>query len=85
MPSRTSQSVARNGAYKEAQLLAAQGYAAVLLPNFRGTLGLGRTMYHSARGQFGLKMQEDLEDAHVPDAQGRGDGGIFLEQEDGGA
>lgn len=52
----------RNSDYTQAQLLVAQGYA-VLLPNFRGTTGLGRTVYQSARGQFGLKMQEDLEDA----------------------
>ncbi len=53
---------AYSGSFQEAQLLASRGYA-VLMANFRGTLGLGRRIYQSARGEFGLKMQEDIEDA----------------------
>lgn len=52
----------RSGLFQEAQMLAAQGFA-VLLPNFRGTLGLGKTIYQSSRGQWGKRMQEDIEDA----------------------
>lgn len=49
-------------AFQEAQLLASRGYA-VIAPNFRGTTGLGKHIYQSARGQFGLTMQDDIEDA----------------------
>lgn len=48
--------------FQEAQLLASRGYA-VIAPNFRGTTGLGKRIYQSARGQFGLAMQDDIEDA----------------------
>lgn len=51
-----------SSAFQEAQMLAAQGYA-VLMPNFRGTTGLGRKLYQSSRGEWGKRMQEDLEDA----------------------
>ena len=47
---------------REAQLLASRGYA-VVLPNFRGTPGLGKRIYASHVGQFGKAMQEDIEDA----------------------
>jgi dipeptidyl aminopeptidase/acylaminoacyl peptidase len=46
----------------EAQLLANQGYA-VLLPNFRATPGLGSDVFYRGRGEFGRKMQDDIEDA----------------------
>lgn len=48
--------------FREAQMLAAQGFA-VVIPNFRGTTGLGRTIYQASRGQFGRAMQDDIEDA----------------------
>ncbi len=44
-----------------ANWLASRGYA-VLLPNFRGSTGQGRALLQAGRGQFGLRMQEDLED-----------------------
>lgn len=43
------------------QMLAAQGYA-VLSPNFRGTTGLGKTLYRKGFKQWGLAMQDDLVD-----------------------
>ncbi len=46
----------------EAQLLASRGYA-VVLPNFRGTPGLGTKVYVSGRHSVGRKMSEDHEDA----------------------
>lgn len=46
----------------EAQLLASRGYA-VVLPNFRITPGLGRTIHAAGFRELGRKMQEDHEDA----------------------
>jgi dipeptidyl aminopeptidase/acylaminoacyl peptidase len=47
---------------REAQILASRGYA-VVLPNFRGTPGLGSKVYYSAFGAVGRQMSEDHEDA----------------------
>ena len=46
----------------EAQILASRGYA-VILPNFRGTPGLGSKVFYSGFGALGRQMQEDHEDA----------------------
>ncbi len=46
----------------EGQLLASRGYA-VVVPNFRGTTGLGRKIFESHVRQWGKTMQEDIEDA----------------------
>ena len=43
------------------QFLANRGYA-VLQPNFRGSTGYGKTFVEAATGQFGRKMQDDLDD-----------------------
>jgi dipeptidyl aminopeptidase/acylaminoacyl peptidase len=51
----------RDFSINEAQLLASHGYA-VVLPNFRGSSGMGRRLLQDARGQFGRRMQEDIED-----------------------
>lgn len=45
-----------------AQWLASRGYQ-VLLPSFRGSAGLGKKAMQASRGQFGLAMQDDLDDA----------------------
>jgi dipeptidyl aminopeptidase/acylaminoacyl peptidase len=45
-----------------ARWLASRGYQ-VLLPGFRGSTGFGKRFALSARGQFGLAMQDDLDDA----------------------
>jgi dipeptidyl aminopeptidase/acylaminoacyl peptidase len=45
----------------EAQFLASRGYA-VLQPNFRGTTGHGWKHFASSFGQWGLAMQDDIED-----------------------
>lgn len=45
-----------------AQFLAAQGYV-VVQPNFRGSSGFGRAFADSGRGQWGLRMQDDVTDA----------------------
>ncbi|KQY81663.1 prolyl oligopeptidase family serine peptidase [Pelomonas sp. Root1444] len=45
-----------------ARWLASRGYQ-VLLPSFRGSTGFGKRFLHSARGQMGLAMQDDLDDA----------------------
>ena len=47
---------------REAQILASRGYA-VVVPNFRGTPGLGSKVYYSGFGAVGRQMQEDHEDA----------------------
>jgi dipeptidyl aminopeptidase/acylaminoacyl peptidase len=47
---------------REAQVLAARGYA-VVLPNFRGTPGFGNRVYYSAFGALGRQMLDDHEDA----------------------
>jgi dienelactone hydrolase len=48
----------------EPQFLASRGYR-VLEVSFRGTTGLGRRHEQSSWGQWGLSMQDDLEDALV--------------------
>ena len=45
----------------EVQFLANRGYA-VLQPNFRGSTGYGKAFVEAARGEFGRKMQDDLDD-----------------------
>jgi dipeptidyl aminopeptidase/acylaminoacyl peptidase len=45
-----------------AQYLAAQGYV-VVQPNFRGSSGFGRAFAEAGRGQWGLRMQDDVTDA----------------------
>ncbi len=44
------------------QFLAERGYA-VIQPNFRGSSGYGRAFAKLGEGQWGLKMQDDLNDA----------------------
>jgi dipeptidyl aminopeptidase/acylaminoacyl peptidase len=44
------------------QYLAARGYA-VFQPNFRGSDGFGRTFAESGYGEWGRKMQDDINDA----------------------
>jgi len=46
----------------ETQLLANRGYA-VLQCNFRGSVGYGKTYLNAGNGQWGRKMQADLNDA----------------------
>jgi TonB family protein len=43
------------------QMLASRGYA-VLQPNFRGSTGYGRDYVEKGYGQWGLAMQDDLDD-----------------------
>jgi dipeptidyl aminopeptidase/acylaminoacyl peptidase len=45
-----------------AQFLASRGYA-VVQPNFRGSSGYGAAFARKGRGQWGLAMQDDLNDA----------------------
>lgn len=45
-----------------AQLLASRDYV-VLQPNFRGGAGFGRAFADAGRGQWGLRMQDDVTDA----------------------
>lgn len=45
-----------------AQFLASRGYV-VLQPNFRGSSGFGRAFANAGRGQWGLRMQDDVTDA----------------------
>jgi len=49
------------GYHPEVQFLASRGYA-VLQPNFRGTTRYGWKHYHSAFGQWGFAMQDDVTD-----------------------
>ena len=44
------------------QFLAEQGYA-VIQPNYRGSTGYGTAFHDLGKGQWGLKMQDDLLDA----------------------
>jgi dipeptidyl aminopeptidase/acylaminoacyl peptidase len=44
------------------QFLASRGYV-VVQPNFRGSLGFGRAFADEGRGQWGLRMQDDVTDA----------------------
>jgi dipeptidyl aminopeptidase/acylaminoacyl peptidase len=46
----------------QTQLLASRGYA-VLEPDFRGSTGYGKKLYQAGWKQWGLKMQDDLDDA----------------------
>lgn len=46
------------------QFLASRGYA-VLQPNFRGSTGFGRDFVERGYGQWGRKMQDDLDDGVV--------------------
>lgn len=46
----------------QAQFLASRGYA-VLQPNYRGSAGYGQAFADLGEGQWGLKMQDDLNDA----------------------
>ena len=45
-----------------AQYLAELGYA-VVQPNYRGSTGYGHAFGKLVRGQFGMRMQDDLNDA----------------------
>ncbi len=45
-----------------ARWLASRGYQ-VLLPSFRGSVGFGKQFTLASRGQMGLAMQDDLDDA----------------------
>lgn len=45
-----------------AQFLASRGYA-VIQPNYRGSTGYGTEFTERGRGEWGLKMQDDLNDA----------------------
>jgi dipeptidyl aminopeptidase/acylaminoacyl peptidase len=53
-----------------AQFLADRGYA-VVQPNYRGSTGYGEKFREAGEGQWGLKMQDDLNDA-VDDLVARG-------------
>lgn len=53
-----------------AQFLADRGYA-VVQPNYRGSTGYGQKFKDAGDGQWGLKMQDDLNDA-VTDLAARG-------------
>lgn len=53
-----------------AQFLADRGYA-VVKPNYRGSTGYGEKFLAAGEGQWGLKMQDDLNDA-VADLAARG-------------
>lgn len=46
----------------QVQLLASRGYA-VIEPDFRGSEGYGKNLFQSGWKQWGLKMQDDLDDA----------------------
>lgn len=46
----------------QVQLLASRGYA-VIEPDFRGSDGYGKRLHQSGWKQWGLKMQDDLDDA----------------------
>lgn len=45
-----------------AQFLADRGYA-VIQPNFRGSTGLGKSFKEAGTGEWGYKMQDDVDDA----------------------
>lgn len=47
-----------------AQFLADRGYA-VIQPNYRGSTGFGNDFYDKGRGQWGLAMQDDVDDARA--------------------
>jgi dipeptidyl aminopeptidase/acylaminoacyl peptidase len=46
------------------QFLADRGYA-VIQPNYRGSTGFGDDFYDKGRGQWGLAMQDDVDDARA--------------------
>lgn len=46
----------------QAQFLASRGYG-VLQINYRGSAGLGRSLYEAGQGQWGRGMQDDIDDA----------------------
>ena len=46
------------------QFLAEQGYA-VIQPNYRGSSGYGKAFTDLGKGEWGLKMQDDLIDERV--------------------
>ena len=50
------------GATGVTDILAEQGYA-VIQPNYRGSTGYGKAFHDLGKGQWGLKMQDDLVDA----------------------
>lgn len=50
-----------HGDMATARWLASRGYL-VVLPSFRGSMGFGKRMLQASRGQFGLAMQDDLDD-----------------------
>ncbi|MFT7772845.1 alpha/beta hydrolase family protein [Roseateles sp.] len=50
------------GDMSEARWLASRGYL-VLLPSFRGSAGFGKRFMMSSRGQYGMAMQDDIDDA----------------------
>jgi acetyl esterase/lipase len=50
-----------HGDMAQARWLASRGYL-VVLPSFRGSAGFGKRLLQSSRGQFGLAMQDDLDD-----------------------
>ena len=50
------------GEMGQARWLASRGYL-VLMPSFRGSTGFGKHFVMSARGQYGLTMQDDVDDA----------------------
>lgn len=52
------------------QFLASRGYA-VVQPNYRGSTGYGQAFQEAGDGQWGLKMQDDLNDA-VADLAAKG-------------
>jgi dipeptidyl aminopeptidase/acylaminoacyl peptidase len=45
-----------------AQFFANRGYA-VLMPNFRGSTGYGKKFLNAGNGEWGRKMQDDVDDA----------------------
>ncbi len=46
---------------RQTQFLASRGYA-VIEPDFRGSEGYGKKLFHAGWKQWGLKMQDDLDD-----------------------
>lgn len=61
MPHGGPESRDRYGYDAYAQFLASRGYV-VFQPNFRGSVGFGRRFADGGRGQWGLRMQDDITD-----------------------
>ena len=61
MPHGGPESYDRVGFDWMAQFFASEGYV-VLQPNFRGSTGFGREFRDAGRGEWGLKMQDDVTD-----------------------